>query len=65
MGNIVLIVMLIVIIVVIRINKKTVENKSTHKPPRQVANIEQQEKEQMADEIVTAILPTISNDSNG
>lgn|GEM_PF-2098579 len=36
--------------------------KSTHKSPKQIANIEQQEKEQITDEVVAVILPTINND---
>jgi len=58
MRNIVLIVMLIVIIVVTRINQLI-------NPRDKLLISSNRKKEQMTDEIVTVILPTISNDSNG
>ena len=35
--------------------------KSIHKSPKQIANIERQEEERVADEAVAVILPTINN----
>ena len=62
MESILLIITLIIVIVAVSFRRRTIMEKSTHKSPKQIANIEQQEKEQITDEVVAVILPTINND---
>lgn len=61
MESILLIITLIIVIVAVSFRKRTIMEKSIHKSPKQIANIERQEEERVADEAVAVILPTINN----